>query len=187
MSTSQEPNTPSDLPEQPQSKWSLILGSCKRGLRAWDSGLLVITILALVGMVGYLLWPQPEMVLKVSPTTQILQPDAQAVEDPAEATSTEMLSADETASTNTENSNPSSHRSHRHAATKKKPDKPPILNLNTATLAQLQLLPGIGPKMAERVITYRKANGGFKSIEQIMDVKGIGAKKFEKMKPFLKI
>ena len=62
-----------------------------------------------------------------------------------------------------------------------------MTNLNTAKLLQLQLLPGIGPKMAERVIQYRQAHGGFQSVEQIMDVKGIGPKKFEKMKPFLKV
>jgi competence protein ComEA len=41
--------------------------------------------------------------------------------------------------------------------------------------------------MAQRIIEYRKANGGFKTIEQVMDVKGIGPKKFEKIKAYLRV
>ena len=59
-------------------------------------------------------------------------------------------------------------------------DKP--VNLNTATVAQLQELPGIGAKTAERIIEYREKNGPFKKIEQLMNVKGIGEKSFLKLK-----
>jgi competence protein ComEA len=54
-------------------------------------------------------------------------------------------------------------------------------------LQQLQLLPGIGPKMAERVLQYRKEHGVFRSPEEIMEVKGIGPKKFEKLRPYLRV
>jgi competence protein ComEA len=57
-----------------------------------------------------------------------------------------------------------------------------VVNLNTATVAQLQELPGIGARTAERIIEYREKNGGFKKIEQLMNVKGIGEKSFLKLK-----
>ena len=57
-----------------------------------------------------------------------------------------------------------------------------VVNLNTATAAQLQDLPGIGARTAERIIEYRGKNGGFKKIEELMNVKGIGEKSFLKLK-----
>jgi competence protein ComEA len=59
------------------------------------------------------------------------------------------------------------------------------INLNTATAEQLQSLPGIGPKTAERVLEYRQKNGPFKKIEELMNVKGIGEKSFLKIKPLI--
>lgn len=62
-----------------------------------------------------------------------------------------------------------------------------IVNINTAGTAELDTLPGIGPKTAEKIVAYRKSNGSFKTIEDIMKVKGIGPKKFEKMKGLITI
>lgn len=56
------------------------------------------------------------------------------------------------------------------------------ININAAGIGELDSLPGIGPAYAQRIIDYRNANGGFKSIEDIQKVKGIGPKTFEKMK-----
>jgi len=56
------------------------------------------------------------------------------------------------------------------------------ININTATLEQLDTLSGIGPAIAQRIIDYRAANGPFTSIEQIKDVKGIGDALFDKIK-----
>ena len=62
-----------------------------------------------------------------------------------------------------------------------------VINLNTATLAQLGTLPGIGPKTAELIIQYRHKNGPFKKVEEIMNVKGIGEKSFLKIKSRLSV
>ena len=59
------------------------------------------------------------------------------------------------------------------------------INLNTATIDQLMTLPGIGQKTAERILEYRTKSGGFKKIEDLMNVKGIGEKSFLKIKPLV--
>ena len=61
------------------------------------------------------------------------------------------------------------------------PDFPPV-DLNTATAEELDTLPGIGESLARRIIAYREANGPFGSIEEIMEVSGIGEAKFAELK-----
>lgn len=56
------------------------------------------------------------------------------------------------------------------------------VNINTASLEELESLPRIGTTIANRIIEYRKTHGRFKSIEEIIKVKGIGKKTFEKIK-----
>ena len=63
----------------------------------------------------------------------------------------------------------------------------PAINLNAATLEQLETLPGIGRKTAERILEYRTKSGGFKRIEELMNVKGIGEKSFLKLKPLIAV
>lgn len=63
----------------------------------------------------------------------------------------------------------------------------PAINVNTATAGDLQKLPGVGPAMAARIIEYRDKNGGFKKVEDLMNVKGIGEKTFLKLKPLVTI
>jgi competence protein ComEA len=58
-----------------------------------------------------------------------------------------------------------------------------MVNLNTATAADLEGLPGIGAKTAARIIEYRQKNGPFKKVEELMNVRGVGEKNFLKLKP----
>ena len=62
-----------------------------------------------------------------------------------------------------------------------------MVNLNTATLAQLETLPGVGKATAERIVEYREKIGGFKKIEDLMNVQGIGEKSFLKIKPLITV
>ncbi len=62
-----------------------------------------------------------------------------------------------------------------------------VLNLNTATAAQLEALPGIGKSTADRIIEYRTKSGGFKKVEDLMNVRGIGEKSFLKLKPLITV
>jgi len=62
-----------------------------------------------------------------------------------------------------------------------------LVNLNTATRDELIALPGIGPAKAQAILDYRTQHGGFKSVDELKDVKGIGARRFEKLKPELTV
>lgn len=59
------------------------------------------------------------------------------------------------------------------------------IDLNTATVEQLDELPGVGPSKAKEIIKYREKNSGFESIEDLQNVKGIGPKIFEKLRPYI--
>ena len=61
------------------------------------------------------------------------------------------------------------------------------VNLNTASVSQLEELPGIGPALATRIVEHRQKNGAFKSVEDVMAVKGIGEKNFTKLQGFLSV
>lgn len=62
-----------------------------------------------------------------------------------------------------------------------------VINLNTATVEELDSLPGVGPAIAKRIIEYRSSVGGFSSIEQITQVSGIGEATFAKIKAFITV
>ena len=64
---------------------------------------------------------------------------------------------------------------------------PGSVNLNTATAAQLEALPGIGPAVAQRIVEYRQKSGGFKKVEELMNVRGIGETTFLKLKTLITI
>ena len=56
-----------------------------------------------------------------------------------------------------------------------------IVNINTADVATLSTLPGVGPKKAESIVSYRELNGSFNSIDELQNVKGIGKRMVEKL------
>ncbi len=62
-----------------------------------------------------------------------------------------------------------------------------LININTAGAAELETLNGIGKVIAQRIIDYRTENGGFDSIEEIMEVSGIGEKKFAAIKDYITV
>ena len=82
-------------------------------------------------------------------------------------------------------------QSGQNPSTASQPAKPAaaatIVNLNTASQAELEALPGVGAKTAARIIDYRQKKGPFKKIEELMNVQGIGEKSFLKLKPQLTV
>ena len=60
-----------------------------------------------------------------------------------------------------------------------------VVNINTADAAKLSFLPRVGPAVAERIVQYRKDNGPFKSVEDLMHVRGIGEKTYDLIKPYI--
>ena len=61
------------------------------------------------------------------------------------------------------------------------------ININTASVVELQKLPRVGAKIAQRIIDFRKENGKFRRIEDIMNIKGIGEKTFLRMKDMITV
>ncbi len=61
------------------------------------------------------------------------------------------------------------------------------ININTAGSAELQELPRVGPKVAQRILDYREKNGKFSRIEDLMKVRGIGEKTFENLKDLITV
>lgn len=59
--------------------------------------------------------------------------------------------------------------------------------INRAWTEELELLPGVGPALAERIIVYREKHGEFKTLSDLKNVKGIGDKVLQKIKPFIKL
>jgi len=71
-----------------------------------------------------------------------------------------------------------------------KPAEPPPtspVNLNTASAGELESLPGIGASRAQAIVEARKAKGGFKTVDELLEVKGIGEQGLERLRPFVRV
>jgi len=62
-----------------------------------------------------------------------------------------------------------------------------VVNVNSASAAELERLPGVGPALAGRILEYRQKNGSFQKVEDLMLVRGIGEKSFERLKPYVAV
>jgi competence protein ComEA len=60
-----------------------------------------------------------------------------------------------------------------------------VLHLNTATVEQLERLPGVGPALAKRIVAFRDKKGGFKRIEELLAVPGVSEKKWKAIREYL--
>lgn len=61
------------------------------------------------------------------------------------------------------------------------------VDLNHGSLEELQTLPGIGPVLAERIVQYRREHGRFMSMAEVKHVRGIGEKRFERLRPYVRV
>ena len=72
------------------------------------------------------------------------------------------------------------------ALAQKTPPTQPV-NLNTATIAQLETLPGIGPNTAKSIVDFRNRSGPFQRVEDLLAIKGISKSKLEKLRPYVTV
>jgi competence ComEA-like helix-hairpin-helix protein len=70
-------------------------------------------------------------------------------------------------------------------AKKKPPEKP--VNINTASSEELQTVPGIGPVTAEKILKMRKSYGAFKTVDDLLAIRGLGPKRLDKMRKYLTV
>jgi competence protein ComEA len=73
------------------------------------------------------------------------------------------------------------------ASAASKPEPAARINVNTASVDQLTTLPGVGPRLAARIVEYRQKSGSFRSTQELMNVKGIGEKNFAKLESWLTV
>ncbi|MDR1943769.1 MAG: helix-hairpin-helix domain-containing protein [Synergistaceae bacterium] len=73
------------------------------------------------------------------------------------------------------------------SAQKNAPEKPGLININTAGASELQNLPGIGPKLSQAIIDYREENGRFGKTSDLIKVRGIGQKRFDAIKDLVTV
>ncbi|HKJ25913.1 MAG TPA: helix-hairpin-helix domain-containing protein [Myxococcota bacterium] len=62
-----------------------------------------------------------------------------------------------------------------------------VVNVNTASAEELQLLPGVGESRAQAIVSARAARGGFRKVDELVEVKGIGSVMLERLRPFVAV
>lgn len=130
----------------------------------------VITLVLVAGsafLLGRHYQPSVEVAGKQSTTTTVSSPQTANVIEDIQQT---LAGNDPEASASTPAETPS------------QPETTGLININTATLAELDKLPGIGPTKAQAIINYRSQNGPFVRVEDLLNVKGIGPATLEKLR-----
>lgn len=112
----------------------------------------------------------------------INEPTIIYIDEDSQNTSSEMSDKDIEAAEEYEPSSPSANSSSVNNTVASSEPARGLVNINTASTQELESLSGIGNVYANRIIDYRNTNGNFNSIDEIMNVKGIGEKTFEKIK-----
>ena len=103
----------------------------------------------------------------------------------ARSTAADSTEADSTAADSVAAGLAAAERAEAPARSRSAKPGPVRMNLNTASAQQLQRLPRIGPKMAERIIAYREEHGPFARASHVVRIRGIGPKTFEQLEPYL--
>lgn len=146
----------------------------------WLQGLFV-KLLMLAVTVGVLYWAvNPEMASEPEQAVAILPPadDAQGGDEPGEAPQVAQNIPARPVQTSAVSSPARPAPPPRRAVTFP-------LDLNKARLEDLMELPGIGEKLAQRMVEYRKSQGGFRSVDDLRKVRGIGEKRMERLRPLV--
>jgi competence protein ComEA len=150
----------------------------------WLQGL-IVKLLMLAVTVGVLYWAvEPEVVSEPdqSATVLPLTADAQSGDEPGEAPQVQqdvpVRPVRMSAVSTSDGPTPLSSSRSGHAVTFP-------LDLNSAGPAELMALPGIGEKLAQRVVAYRQSRGGFRNVDELRRVRGIGQKRMERLRPLV--
>ncbi|HSA62115.1 MAG TPA: helix-hairpin-helix domain-containing protein [Nitrospiraceae bacterium] len=138
-------------------------------------GMLAMTI----GVVFWIGWQAPQAVVKDLAPVDGADGSALPAEVPTEAEETPVDRSDQSVM--------SAKASVEATVTRSDVSQRGLLDLNLAGPEDLESLPGIGAVLAQRVIAYRKSVGRFHAVEELREVKGIGSKKFDRLKPFVTV
>jgi len=147
----------------------------------WLQGL-IVKLLMLAVTVGVLYWAvEPEVVSEPEQSVTVLPltADAQGGDEPGEAPEVQNAVPVRTAAVSR------SARSATRASARSGRVVTLPLDLNSAGPEELMALPGIGEKLAQRVVAYRQSRGGFRNVDELRKVRGIGEKRMERLRPLV--